>query len=804
MECTTQAQSNESRIGLFALYQPVIYPMQKYFNTILDEKGDPIGTASVLVKTPAGDTATIYSDNSGTTTGNPLSTSSTGYFEFYAPNGLYSIVITKIGKTTITIDNILLDDPTVATIAALKAAGIPTTANVKVTVVEDGRAGDFYWVTGDQSANVTADTQSGIWVAPDSAPTGASGAWKRVVSTGFIDARCFGVTLDGSTADATALAAALSVCSTNRLELVLSARSGAAVSIINAEVALPTFVRMRAEGDVTLRFTSTSTERGLVASTLLSSDSYIRGIKFTTTGTVNQFINGGTGSTDIEISGNDFNFAGATSGPASSETGGIHFINVSNLEIRYNKFANSWRDILYDASDEGGVTGNNLLRAINISNTAATAGDVKVHHNDVDDVWTFVYTDNVNDLRVERNNIDTTASTAIFDRCTAGISYNKWIQYNKLKNLGKSAIKILDTNNLNGKGHNGWAVGNEIENWGLYVAGSGAILSANYYDFGVTNAYLEAPDGSRSKGLRINKNVIRETSASSCGVPFQVLNQDRAVITENEVDLLTTAVTTIMQWCPDAIWARNTMKTAGWFKVFDCDRVKVDNNTFEMDANYFEFDNQIGLFSFTNNTVNNSNASQTTAYGVLFSQNNTYVAGVIAGNTFITALAVQDDDENTNVNIVRLPSDTSAVAMDNNLVQFDGATTGTATAGGASTIQLAVGTMNQDDAYNGATITITGGTGSGQTRTISDYVGNTRTATVSVAWVTVPDATSTYSITGGQVLIQNSGFGTLKYPRYFGAVIGNATWDIRNAQLDVAKSNTKADTGAITVGADTA
>ena len=173
--------------------------MQKYFNTILDEKGDPIGTASVLVKTPAGDTATIYSDNSGTTTGNPLSTSSTGYFEFYAPNGLYSIVITKTGKTTITIDNILLDDPTVATIAALKAAGVPTTANTRISVLGyttagDGGGGDFYWVTGDQSANVTADPQSGIWVAPTSAPTGASGAWKRIGDA--TDIRMWGAVAD--------------------------------------------------------------------------------------------------------------------------------------------------------------------------------------------------------------------------------------------------------------------------------------------------------------------------------------------------------------------------------------------------------------------------------------------------------------------------------------------------------------------------------------------------------------------------------------------------------------------------------
>ena len=52
-----------------------------------------------------------------------------------------------------------------------------------------------------------------------------------------------------------------------------------------------------------------------------------------------------------------------------------------------------------------------------------------------------------------------------------------------------------------------------------------------------------------------------------------------------------------------------------------------------------------------------------------------------------------------------------------------------------------------NDHYNTFEITITAGTGIGQTRTISAYVGaNTVRATVSVAWVTIPDNTSVYSI----------------------------------------------------------
>lgn len=71
---------------------------------------------------------------------------------------------------------------------------------------------------------------------------------------------------------------------------------------------------------------------------------------------------------------------------------------------------------------------------------------------------------------------------------------------------------------------------------------------------------------------------------------------------------------------------------------------------------------------------------------------------------------------------------------------------GTAAAGSSTTITLAGSASATDDFYNGWEVTITSGTGSGQTRTISDYVGSTKVATVSSAWTTPPNATSTYSL----------------------------------------------------------
>lgn len=77
------------------------------------------------------------------------------------------------------------------------------------------------------------------------------------------------------------------------------------------------------------------------------------------------------------------------------------------------------------------------------------------------------------------------------------------------------------------------------------------------------------------------------------------------------------------------------------------------------------------------------------------------------------------------------------------------ATAATAAAGGASTITFQTSLASpRDDRFNGATITTTGGTGAGQVRTVTDYVGATKVATVDSPWGVVPDGTTVFSITG--------------------------------------------------------
>lgn len=89
--------------------------MRQYQNSIINQLGAPVGSATVTVRVANGSgtgaLATIYSDN-GTTTiaGSQVTTSALGEFSFYAPDGRYDLVITKTGATTKTILDVEISD----------------------------------------------------------------------------------------------------------------------------------------------------------------------------------------------------------------------------------------------------------------------------------------------------------------------------------------------------------------------------------------------------------------------------------------------------------------------------------------------------------------------------------------------------------------------------------------------------------------------------------------------------------------------------------------------------------------------
>jgi hypothetical protein len=70
--------------------------------------------------------------------------------------------------------------------------------------------------------------------------------------------------------------------------------------------------------------------------------------------------------------------------------------------------------------------------------------------------------------------------------------------------------------------------------------------------------------------------------------------------------------------------------------------------------------------------------------------------------------------------------------------------TGTAQAGAASTITLKSATSITLD--SNSVIMLTGGTGAGQTGRVSSYNGTTKVATMTTAWNTTPNSTTTYDV----------------------------------------------------------
>ena len=70
----------------------------------------------------------------------------------------------------------------------------------------------------------------------------------------------------------------------------------------------------------------------------------------------------------------------------------------------------------------------------------------------------------------------------------------------------------------------------------------------------------------------------------------------------------------------------------------------------------------------------------------------------------------------------------------------------TAQAGAAGTITLDASASATTDFYKHMRITLTGGTGVGQSRICTAYNGTTKVATITPNWTTAPDVTSTFSV----------------------------------------------------------
>ena len=120
---------------------------------------------------------------------------------------------------------------------------------------------------------------------------------------------------------------------------------------------------------------------------------------------------------------------------------------------------------------------------------------------------------------------------------------------------------------------------------------------------------------------------------------------------------------------------------------------------------------------------------------------------------------------------------TGEITLTASAAAFHDGRSNTAQAGGSDTITLDSGASSTNDIFNGSIIRTTGGTGSGQTRAISDYDGSSKVATVSVAWTTQPASDTTFTIEShvNQYVESNDNFGRAKITGITSSTVVKAT-----------------------------
>lgn len=150
--------------------------MKKYFDSLINTSGAPVVAASISVYNYGTTTlASLFADAAGATTlANPLTSSSAGYFEFYAADGRYTLSISVGGYPVTTISDILLDDPTNASATVVVGGsvdnspiGASTPSSGRFTTLTstgDASIGGHVYVTSGKNLAVSGTTAGSIGV----------------------------------------------------------------------------------------------------------------------------------------------------------------------------------------------------------------------------------------------------------------------------------------------------------------------------------------------------------------------------------------------------------------------------------------------------------------------------------------------------------------------------------------------------------------------------------------------------------------------------------------------------------------
>lgn len=158
---------------------------------------------------------------------------------------------------------------------------------------------------------------------------------------------------------------------------------------------------------------------------------------------------------------------------------------------------------------------------------------------------------------------------------------------------------------------------------------------------------------------------------------------------------------------------------------------------------------EVGSFSIDNRPVNATliaGQTITAAAGVTFPSSvaspTNITAGTITTATNVTTVNGLAAGVITAASIASAAFSAAKFAADSGIVPIR---SNTAQAGAGTSITLDASASASNSFYNNCLVLITGGTGIGQARFITAYVGSTKVATVAT-WVTNPDNTSTFAI----------------------------------------------------------
>jgi hypothetical protein len=195
-----------------------------------------------------------------------------------------------------------------ATVAAASRSALAaaSTAGLAMLLAESGREGVFQFDGSNLSAKVTADPRQGIYVAPVSDPTGASGAWVRKFD-GPVKPEWFGIVADDPTAAA--------------------ANSAAWSALVTTLIARALVIQTNYQGLGTVRF---GNGRYDFAATIELTDGTVilEGTASGTPGAIGTVLRFASGTTGIRVQSYDTTDATGPAGPASAMGNGSVIRNL--------------------------------------------------------------------------------------------------------------------------------------------------------------------------------------------------------------------------------------------------------------------------------------------------------------------------------------------------------------------------------------------------------------------------------------------------------------------------------------------